>query len=127
MRNSIRWHNFFLIQKAKGGYLEGVIQLPQHVGDQKIIISTMSPHSEGKSETEQFHPDMIHLLRKKEDGKDRIPSKEPVPNINHWQLELRLKSEGGLFNLCSCFPQYLRGETRDEKCGLTGLINHPVN
>lgn len=59
----------------------------------------MSPDSEGGSETEQFHPNMIHLLRKQEDGKDRIPTKEPVPNIDHWQLELMLKTEDESFNL----------------------------
>ena len=59
----------------------------------------MSPESEAGSEREQFHPNMIHLLRKEEDGKNRIPTKEPVPNINHWQLELRLKAEGDVLNL----------------------------
>ena len=59
----------------------------------------MSPDSEGGRERDQFHPNMIHLLRKEEDGKNRIPTKEPVPNINHWQLELMLKTEGNVLNL----------------------------
>ena len=100
---AVRHNNFILIQKAKGGYLEGVIQLPQRDGDkkinQKILLSTMSSESEGGSEREQFHPNMIHLLRKQEDGKDRIPAKEPVPNIDHWKLELILKTEDDFLNL----------------------------
>ena len=59
----------------------------------------MSPDSEAGSERDQFHPNMIHLLRKEEHGKNRIPSKEPIPNIQHWQLELMLKIEGNVLNL----------------------------
>ena len=91
--------NTFIIQPAKGGYLEGEIELPQYDGDLRILLSTMSPGSEGGSEREQFHPNMIHLLRKQEDGKDRIPAKEPVPNIDHWKLELILKTEDDFLNL----------------------------
>ena len=44
---------------------------------------------------------MIHLARMgwSEKGKNRIPSKEPVPNIQHWRQEFVLKTEGQCSNL----------------------------
>ena len=38
---------------------------------------------------------MIHLARMgwSEKGKNRIPDKEPVPNIHHWRQEFLLKTE----------------------------------
>ena len=65
----------------------------------RIVISTISPVTDGKSDLDQFHPNMIHLLRKEEDGKNRVPSKEPVPSIDHWQLELELRRSADDWNL----------------------------
>ena len=65
----------------------------------RIVISTMSPDTDGKSDLEQFHPNMIHLLRKEENGKNRVPGKEPGPNIHHWQLELELRRSADDWNL----------------------------
>ena len=44
---------------------------------------------------------MIHLARMgwSEKGKNRIPDKEPVPNIHHWRQEFLLKTEGPSSNL----------------------------
>ena len=100
--------DIFSHQKAKGGYLEGSLQLPQTSGDLRIVISTMSPGSEGGDAVEQFHPNMIHLVRKEADGKNRVADKETVPNIHHWQLEMELKSEGRSLNL------YVRNKTSEK-------------
>ena len=59
------------------------------------------------SEQDQLHPNMIHLLRKEEEGKNRVHSKEPVPNIRNWQLELQLRNERHL-NL------YVRNKTSEK-------------
>ena len=91
--------DIFYHQKAKGGYLEGSLQLPQTSGDLRIVISTMSPGSEGGDAVEQFHPNMIHLVRKEADGKNRVADRETVPNIHNWQLEVELKNEGHSLNL----------------------------
>ena len=53
---------------------------------------------------------MIHLTRK--EGKNRCRAKEPVPNINHWQLELRLKTEGNVLNL------YVMNKTSERDKGM---------
>ena len=96
---------------APGGYLTGTIQLPRHEADLKILLSTFS--SGGGGEEGWFHPNMIHLVRMgwDENGKNRIPSKEAVPNIRHWQQEFLLRREGKLSNL------YVRNRTGPKDAG----------
>ena len=74
----------------------------------RVVISTMNPGSLGQSETDMFHPNMIHLLRKEEDGKNRLRDKETVPDIHHWQLQLEVKSEKQFLNL------YVRNKTGEK-------------
>ena len=74
----------------------------------RVVISTMNPGSFGQSETDMFHPNMIHLLRKEEDGKNRLRDKETVPDIHHWQLQLEVKIEKQFLNL------YVRNKTGEK-------------
>jgi len=84
--------------KTKGGYLEGHIRLPDNGGHFRVLLSTYpdTPHSSpnlhlSKSETE-IHPTLLHVVRKGQ-GNRRYNSKEPVPNINHWQQEFEVRGK----------------------------------
>ena len=54
--------------RTKGGYLEGRVHLPKHVGDLRIILSTYSdiPHQlgSGLEGMVNVHPTLIHVVRK---------------------------------------------------------------
>ena len=79
--------------RTKGGYLEGRVHLPKHVGDLRITLSTYSdiPHQLGSGHEgmENVHPTLIHVVRKGP-GNRRLNEREPVPNLRHWEQELLL-------------------------------------
>ena len=82
--------------KTKGGYLEGQIRLPDTGGNLRLLLSTYPdvPHSFDKvplSPAErEIHPTLLHVVRKGQ-GNRRYNSKEPVPNIHHWQQEFEVR------------------------------------
>jgi len=82
--------------KTKGGYLEGQIRLPDTGGNLRVLLSTFPdvqhsstnfPISQAESE---IHPTLLHVVRKGS-GNRRFNSKEPVPNIQHWQQQFEVR------------------------------------
>ena len=75
--------------------------MPENATTMKVVLSTF-----GQIEAEDvllqtfpdlcnFHPNMLHLVRKDRVGKNRVREKEPVPNVDHWKLELIVREEEG--------------------------------
>ena len=75
--------------------------MPENATTMKVVLSTF-----GQIEAEgvllqkypdlcNFHPNMLHLVRKDRVGKNRVREKEPVPNVDHWKLELIVREEEG--------------------------------
>ena len=77
--------------KTKGGYLNGIIELPKNIKrPYKLTLMTLVDEDD-KNDSEEFaesdlgeaHPTMLHLVCKNENNR-RVSEDECVPNAQHW-------------------------------------------
>jgi hypothetical protein len=81
---------------TKGGYIEGVISVPDLPGTIRMEVSTY-PALDAEPFISTVHPILLHLVRI---GKTRREQEfEPVPTFTHWRQNFEIEADGKVFIL----------------------------
>jgi len=78
---------------TKGGYMDGVIQIPNVRGNLKMVIQTF-PAEDVPDLVSTIHPCLLHVVQIVKGRRDQ--ESEPVPTYYHWKQEFEIE-DGQVF------------------------------